>query len=751
MKNIKEVKAKKNQHKQHKKSKRENNNMSKTGTAYIDHITDDGIAVMVIDYFPVNALSAGLTNGVKTVIRQLEGRDPGIDQKVTGLVVTGAGDRAFCAGADIMAFNTNRGKPVSIDRPTTGPFGMGLEDNQIGGVNIPVVAAINGFALGGGLELALTCHYRVATANSNVGLPEVNIGLLPGGQGTQRLPRIIGSEQALEAILSGDQIPAPKALELGIINEMVPSKAELIDAAIAMARKNRGKAVQPSIAKMPPPAPCDFDSFRKRMASKRKGQPAAEAIIKCVEAACKGPWDYGRKQEGVLFGPLAGSPEGRAMLHMFSAERAGKKVSDLPKGVKGKKIKTVGVVGAGLMGGGIAMCCANVGMKVTILDIDQKNLDRGMALIDANYARSRSMSAEQKAAARANFTPTINYDDLAHCDMIVEAVFESLDIKQKIFEQLDGVCKPDAFLCTNTSALDIDAIAGVCKPERRPLVMGTHFFSPANVMKLLENVRGKETSDYTIATMMQWGTEIGKWCILAGNCQGFVGNRMVAFYSGAARGAIAQGALPEEVDYAATEFGMKMGPMAMADLVGLDLGIQAWKKAGTYNPEKVPQHGLIEMGRLGQKSNAGWFDYEDNRNGTPSKVVNDMLRKMYPLKGSPPSQQEITLSLYMPMINEGFKILEEGMAQKPSDIDVCYVYGYNFPKVRGGPMFYADTVGLPTVKKTLETLGIKPAKLLEDCIAADMSLTQYWGKHGGKQWAAAKGQTHPTRARKAKM
>ena len=255
MKNIKEVKAKKKQHKQHKKSKRENNNMSKTGTAYIDHITDDGIAVMVIDYFPVNALSAGLTDGVKTVIRQLEGRDPGIDQKVTGLVVTGAGDRAFCAGADIMAFNTNRGKPVSIDRPTTGPFGMGLEDNQIGGVNIPVVAAINGFALGGGLELALTCHYRVATANSNVGLPEVNIGLLPGGQGTQRLPRIIGSEQALEAILSGDQIPAPKALELGIINEMVPSKAELIDAAIAMARKNRGKAAQPSIAKMPPPAP----------------------------------------------------------------------------------------------------------------------------------------------------------------------------------------------------------------------------------------------------------------------------------------------------------------------------------------------------------------------------------------------------------------------------------------------------------------------------------------------------------------
>ena len=290
--------------------------------------------------------------------------------------------------------------------------------------------------------------------------------------------------------------------------------------------------------------------------------------------------------------------------------------------------------------------------------------------------------------------------------MVVEAVFESLDIKQKIFEQLDAVCKPDAFLCTNTSALDIDAIASVCKPERRPLVMGTHFFSPANVMKLLENVRGRETSDYTIATMMQWGTDIGKWCILAGNCQGFIGNRMVGFTSGAARGALAQGALPEEVDRAAVDFGMRMGPMAMADLVGLDLGIQAWKKAGTYNPKKIPQHALIDMGRLGQKANAGWFDYKDSRKGSPSNVVTDMLRTMYPLKGTPPNQQDITLSLFMPNINEGFKILEEGTAQKPSDIDVCYVYGYNFPKVKGGPMFYADTIGLPTVKSTLETLAL---------------------------------------------
>ena len=574
---------------------------------------------------------------------------------------------------------------------------------------------------------------------------------MPGGQGTQRLPRIIGAEQALEAILSGEQIPAPKALQLGIIDEMVPSKAELLNAAINLARKNRSRQEQPSVAKMPPPKPCDFGSFRKRMASKRKGEPAAEAIIKCVEAACKGPWEYGRKQETRLFAPLSASPEGRAMLHMFSAERAGKKVSDLPKGTKAKKIKSVGIVGAGLMGGGIAMCCANVGMKVTILDIDKKNLDRGMALVESNYSRSRSMTENEKSKARANFHPTTNYDDLTQCDLIVEAVFESLDIKQKIFEKLDSVCKPDAFLCTNTSALDIDAIASVCKPARRPQIMGTHFFSPANVMKLLENVRGKETSDHTIATMMKWGTDIGKWCILAGNCQGFVGNRMVALYSGAARGAIVQGALPEEVDQAARNFGMRMGPMAMADLVGLDLGIQAWKKAGTYNPSKVPTHALIEMGRKGQKSNAGWFDYKDNRTPIPSKKVTAMLRNMFPSKGGQLTQEEITLSLFMPMINEGFKILEEGMAQKPSDIDVCYVYGYNFPKVRGGPMFYADAIGLPTVKKTLEKLSIQPAKLLEDCIAANMSLADYWRKHGGKQWAAAKGQIHPSRKTRSKM
>lgn len=442
------------------------------------------------------------------------------------------------------------------------------------------------------------------------------------------------------------------------------------------------------------------------------------------------------------------SPESQGMRYMFAAERGGKKISDIPRSVKPKRINTIGIIGAGLMGGGIGMCCANVGIKVTILDIDQGNLDRGMNLVKKNYSRSRSMTAAVKSKALANFHATTNYDDLKNCDLIVEAVFESLSIKKKIFKQLDEICKPDAFLCTNTSALDIDAIAGVCKPARRPFIMGTHFFSPANVMKSLENVRGAETSDETIVTMMKWGTRIGKWCILAGNCSGFVANRIFGLYSNAAYGAIYHGALPEEVDAAALAFGMRMGPMAMGDLVGLDLGVQARKKAGIHDPDKNIRDRLIDMGRKGQKTKAGWYDYVDSRRGSPSPTVTKMLREMYPLKGAPPSQNDITQALFFPLINEGFKILEEGMAQRPADIDVCCVYGYNFPKYRGGPMFYADQIGLSVVKSTLEAMAIKPAKLLEDCIAEKLTLHKYWKKYGGKAWAGAKGKQHYSRVTK---
>jgi 3-hydroxyacyl-CoA dehydrogenase len=704
-----------------------------------------------MDYFPVNALSEGLQNGLRTIVRQLEGTDPHVQygkKVVTGIVLKGAG-RAFCAGANIDAFGgANKLEPVTLGRLFSDAFGFGLEDNTL---NIPVVAAIHGFALGGGLETALGVHYRVITADAKIGLPEIELGLLPGGQGTQRLPRLIGAAKALDFMLEGNHVSGKAATELGICDLCVPSERELEAAAIDFCRSKRGLEKQPSIAEMPPPTAIDFGKYRKEMAQKRPGEIAPEAIIQTVEAACKGPWEYGRKVESKLFGPLVMSKESAAMRHMFSAERAGKKISDLPAGVKAKKIKTVGIIGAGLMGGGIGMSCANVGMKVIILDVDAKNLERGMKLVTDNYKRSRSMTDAQKQAAIANFKPSTDYADLKDCDLVVEAAFESMPIKLTIFKKLDEVCKPDAFLCTNTSALDIDEIASAVAPSRRPFVMGTHFFSPANVMKLLENVRGKDTSDLTIATMMEWGTEIGKWCVLAGNCTGFIGNRMLGFYSAGAAGAIAKGALPEQVDAAAKQFGMRMGPMAMADLVGLDLGVQMLKNEGKFDPKTDPKCALIEAGRLGQKTKAGWFDYEDGRTAKPSEWATNMLRQMYPVKAAAPTEEEITRALFMPMINDGFKVLEEGMAQRPSDIDVCYVYGYNFPKVKGGPMHYADAIGLDTVKETLVSMGIKPAQLLEDCIAAKQPLAKYWAKNGGKQWAAAKGKVHPSRTRKAKM
>eukprot|EP00750_Incisomonas_marina_P011829 INCI16422.7.p1 GENE.INCI16422.7~~INCI16422.7.p1 ORF type:complete len:563 (+),score=100.06 INCI16422.7:922-2610(+) len=557
-------------------------------------------------------------------------------------------------------------------------------------------------------------------------------------------------------MLSGERVPAAKALELGIADLLVETDEELLQSAIDLCRFKRGAGKIRSIAALPPPLlDCNLNELRSQMARKRPGEIAPGAIIDCVEAACKGPWEAGRRTEQKLFVPLVSSPESAALRHMFAAERAGKKIDDIAKSVKPAQVHSVGIVGAGLMGGGIAMCCANIGMEVTILDIDQANLDRGMSLIQKNYKRSRSMSDAQKTAALAQIKPTTDYASLVDCDMVVEAVFESLDIKQKIFAQLDTVCKSGAFLCTNTSALDIDAIAAACRPHRRPRVMGTHFFSPANVMKLLENVRGKETSEETIATMMAWGSRIGKWCILAGNCSGFIGNRMVAFYSNAARQALAQGALPEQVDSAALAFGMRMGPFAMSDLVGLDLGIQAWKKAGTYDPERNPTHALIHAGRKGQKTSAGWYDYpdKDSRRGVPSQFVRDMLGRLFPdaarkAETSPLTQEQIQHMLFMPMINEGFKILEEGMAQRPSDIDVCYVYGYNFPKVKGGPMHYADAVGLAKVHATLLNMGIRPAKLLTTCIEHETSLAKYWAKHGGSAWSSAKGRVHPSRARK---
>lgn len=423
-----------------------------------------------------------------------------------------------------------------------------------------------------------------------------------------------------------------------------------------------------------------------------------------------------------------------ALAYVAAASKIAPTVVGLPENVEPRKINSVGIIGAGLMGGGIGMACANVGIDVVILDMNEEALARGMKLVESNYGRSRSMSPEKKVAALARFKPTVDYADLAQVDMVVEAVFESMEIKEKIFSKLDKVCKPNAFLCSNTSQLNIDQIAMATSPARRPLVMGTHFFSPANVMKLLENVRGASTSDETIATMMAWGQRIGKIAILVGNCHGFVGNRMVNFYGGAARAALAEGALPIQVDTAAMKFGFGIGPLMMSDMVGLDLGMQGYKAAGAWSPETIVDHALVEEGRCGQKTKAGYYDYEEgSRKPIPSAHVEGLLRQRYPIRDSSatPSEEEILSSLLIPMVNEAFKILEEGIAQRPSDVDVCYVYGYNFPAKEGGPLYWADRFGLEKVLSWIQNNGQVASSLLVRCVESNMSLAQYWEAHGG--------------------
>nr|QJU71803.1 peroxisomal bifunctional protein [Gambierdiscus pacificus] len=700
--------------------------MSKPGTntAYLETVTPDGVAIICLDHFPVNSLHQNLRNGVVRAVLEIEKR---IGKDVKGVVMRGAG-RTFCAGADITQFGAaDNVEVVKLGRSSSDSFGFGTEE-----LSVPVVAAIHGHALGGGFEVALGCHYRVIMEDAFVGLPEVNIGLLPGGQGTQRLPRLIGAEAALELMTSGDHVYAPKAKEWGVVDEIVPKGGDLVAAAVEFCKRQMGKPL-PAISTKPPPQPCDFATWSKRMAAQRPGEPAPQAIIKCVQAACAGPtFKDGVKVEMKLFPPLVASPESRALRYMFFSERAGNKVEGLK--AKPQKIASVGIVGAGLMGGGIAMSCADAGIAVTLLDMSEGALQKGMGAIKSNWERSvkrGSRTADSVAKSLSLIKGTVDYKDFSQCDLVVEAVFEDIETKKQIFQKLDEVCKPGAFMCSNTSALNIDAIASATK--RPEFVMATHFFSPANVMKLLENVRGAKTSDLTIASMMEWGRVISKWPILVGNCPGFVGNRMVNFYGGQARVMLEEGASVEQVDAAATEFGMKMGPLAMGDLVGLDLGIQAKKKAGQYLPDKVLQDALVEAGRLGQKSGAGFWDYDADRKKRPSPAVAQLLEQFSAKKNivrRQLSNEEIVHRLFFPLINEGFRILQEGMAQRPADIDVCYVHGYSFPRYRGGPMFYADEVGLPIVKETLEKIGIKPAKLLNDCIEAGVPLAKFWAKNG---------------------
>jgi len=661
------------------------------------------VAVLTMDHAPVNALSAGVRTGLDERLKEALA-----DGGVQAIVVTGA-HGAFCAGADISEFASGMAGP---------PLPVVIANIEAS--SKPVVAAIDGVSLGGGCEVALGCHFRVASGRSAAGLPEVNLGILPGAGGTQRLPRLIGADPSIDFMCSGVPLPAAQAAKVGIYDTVVDGdNAALVKAAVDFAGEKVGTDLGPrrlSTFTAKAPAADVFKAKRAQYEKLRKGELAPQAIITCIEAATDRPFDQGMGVEGKEFGKLLMGDQARALQYMFFAERQCSKVPGLT--AKPGPLDSVGIIGAGLMGGGIAMCCAEVGMKVTLLDIDQANLERGMGVIKKNYARSverKSKTQAQMDKYMSLITPASEYSALAQCDIVVEAVFENMDLKKKIFASLDAVCKPGCVLASNTSRLNIDAIASVTK--RPQDVIGCHFFSPANVMRLLENVRGTKTSPGTIATAMAFGTKIKKVTCLVGNCDGFIANRVMGV-SGAGE-MLNRGVMPHQIDGASEAYGMRMGPIRMYDLVGLDLFGRERANSGAANPAKHAFDAMYAAKRFGQKNGKGFYKYDEKLRCTRDPEAEAIIEGIWKNIGEAPknlSEEEIVDKLYLPVVNEGFKCLEEGMASRPSDIDVCCVFGYNWPRYRGGPMQWATAVGLPKVLEKLEAMGLKPAELLKECV-----------------------------------
>jgi len=657
-------------------------------TDQVDYNVEQTIAVITINNPPVNALShgvrEGIYNGIETAAQ---------DDSVTGIVIYCEG-RTFIAGADISEFGSAPKEPHL-------PAVLTLLDQS----TKPVVAAVHGTALGGGLETTLCCNYRVATADAKFGLPEVHLGLLPGAGGTQRLPRIVGVEKALSMVTSGAPIGAPEALESGLIDMIVKSdlRAEAIDFAVAKAgqsaahprvRDNQEK-LQSAIE-----SPEIFSQVRKMIARKTRGFLAPEYNIRCIEAAVSQPFDEGIKTEGKLFMELMAGPQSRAQQYFFFAERQASKVAGIDKNTPDLPISKVGVIGGGLMGGGIAMNMANAGIPVTIVETNQAALDRGLGIIRKNYENTASkgrLRAEDVETRCGLIDGSLEMESLADCDLIIEAVFENMAVKKDIFSRLDQIAKPEAILASNTSALDLNEIASVTsRPES---VIGLHFFSPANVMKLLEIVRGEKTADPVIKTCMAFAKRIKKVATLVGVCPGFVGNRILFMRQHQANLVALEGAAVEKVDQVLFDFGFPMGAFQMADLAGLDLG---WDKEKS-NSETVKDR-LCEQDRRGQKTGAGFYDYDEKRRPTPSSLVADLIKDHAEKSGVTRrefSDEEILDRCVLPMINEGAKILDEGIAMRASDIDVVYVYGYGWPIYRGGPMHYANSIGLDKVVEKL--------------------------------------------------
>jgi 3-hydroxyacyl-CoA dehydrogenase len=675
----------------------------------VEYRREGPIAVVTVNHPPVNALNIPMRKGLVEALQRARE-----DKEVEAVVIAAAG-RTFIAGADITEFNKPPVPPTTID-----------VIEVIDAMPKPVVAALHGTPLGGGLEVALGCHFRVAAPGTRLGLPEIKLGLMPGAGGTQRLPRLVGMDKAMAMILSGDPIDADDALKYGLVDEI--ASGELLPAAIAFAKNvvatkkplSRAREREEKLKDLRA-NPAKFDEMAAPYLKRSRGLHAPAKAIEALRWTLDVPVADALIRERDTFLELKNGDQSKAQRHIFFAEREAAKVADLPKDAKPRDIKSVGVIGGGTMGGGIAMCFANAGIPVTILETSDEALKRGLDIVAKNYqasAKRGGLSSEDVDIRLGLMTGTTDTSSLGHADMVIEAVFEDMGVKREVFGKLDAATRPDAILATNTSYLDVNEIAHFT--QRPQSVLGMHFFSPANVMKLLEIVRGADTRPEMLATAISVARKIGKVPVVVGVCHGFVGNRILRVRSTEAERLLLEGALPQDIDGALTSFGFPLGPFGVTDLAGLDISWRMRKAQGT-RAEIADQ--LCEIGRFGQKTGKGFYLYEaGSRTPKPDPEVEALIvatSMRLGIERKQMSREEITERLLFPMINEGARILEEGIAQRPGDIDVIWVYGYGFPAWRGGLMYYADRIGLPRIRDRLAEFAritgdrkLEPAPLL---------------------------------------
>jgi len=700
-------------------------------TGVLGYEVRGAVAVLTLANPPVNSLGLELRRAVVEALGRAQD-----DAQVKAIVVIGSG-KGFSGGADIREFGT----PKAYASPNLHQVLRSLED-----CGKPVVAALDGVCMGGGLEFALACHYRVATADAQLGLPEVKLGLLPGAGGTQRLPRVVGVERALNMIVSGNPVRAAELRGTALLDAI--ASGDLLEAALELAQRLIGQGQGPKRVRDLKIQMPDADAFlqfaRTTVKAVAGPYPAPPACVEAVAAAVKGPFEAGMARERELFVTLMASPESAALRHVFQAERAASRIADVPETIAPRALNRAGVIGAGTMGGGITMALINAGIPVVLIESTQEALDRGLATIAKNYQgqiKKGKLTEEALAKRLALISPTLDYAPLKDVDLVIEAVFENLDVKKQVFLKLDAVMRAGAILASNTSALNLDAIAAF---TRRPQdVIGLHFFSPANVMRLLEIVRGKSTAADVLVTAMALAKRIKKVAVVAGVCDGFIGNRMIARYGQAAHDLLLAGASPEQIDKAVEKFGMAMGPFRMNDLAGLDVGAMWRKRLAAENPDKDYANIadlLVDAGRYGQKTGAGWYRYPPgSRTPVRDPEVTAFIDKFRAARQITPrkvTDAEIVQRCIYALVNEGARILEDGIAQRSSDIDIVYLYGYGFPAYRGGPMFYADQVGLTEVARALKRIAAsagteadfwQPAALLGRLAAEGKSFSQHGG------------------------